>query len=151
MVIQRWQSVLLLTAAVVMGVFSFTEIAQINTATQTVIFSPSGFESIGLPGATPVATTAFFVLSILAAAVPLVTIFLFKKLSLQKNMCVFGIVLDLAVVCYGLYLGYQVIEGGNVVWKQMACAPFLAIVATIMAWQRINADKRLLESADRLR
>lgn len=151
MVIQRWQSVLLLTAAVVMGVFSFTDIAQINTATQTVMFSPLGFDFIGGTATSPVHTTFFFILSLVSALLPLIAIFLYRKLKLQKQMCVYSILAQLAVVFYGLYLGYQVVEGGDVTWMQMGCAPFIAIVATIMAWQRINADKKLLESADRLR
>ncbi len=151
MVIQRWQSVLLLTAAAVMGVFSFTDIAQISTNTHTVMFSPLGFTFIGGPATPPEHTLFFFILSLLSALLPLIAIFLYKKLKLQKQMCVYSILVQLAVVFYGLFLGYQGIEGGSIDWLQMSCAPFIAIVATIMAWQRINADKRLLESVDRLR
>ncbi len=156
MVIQRWQSVLLLVAGVVMGIFSFLTIAQVSTTDFTFLFSPLGFQyagqvTDGAPSGYLCHTWFFFVLSIMSAILPLIAIFLYRNLRLQMKVCLVSLLFMCACVACGLVSGYNTVEGGDVDWTQMSCAPFIAIVATIMAWQRIGADKRLLESADRLR
>lgn len=156
MVIQRWQSVLLLVAGVLMACFSFMTVAQVNTADFTFNLSPLGFSYAG--EATDVArqgyechTWFFFILSIMSALLPLIAIFLFRNLSLQMRVCLVSVLFEVACCACCLAAAYSTFEGGEVSWNEVSCAPFLAICATVMAWQRISADKRLLESADRLR
>lgn len=153
MVIQRWQSVLLLCAAVVMGCFSFMSLGQITTPDFTFNFTALGIypegESTGGPVPESISTWYFFAVSLLTALLPLIAIFTFKQYKLQKTLCQINVLLLVCVVCIGAVLSY----GGDysVSWSSLVCAPFIALIATIMAIQRINADHRLLRSADRLR
>lgn len=153
MVIQRWQSVLLLCAVVVMGCFSFLSLGSVNTQDFTYNFTALGFFPEGTPtgGVIPesVSTWYFFAVSLLSAILPLIAIFSFKNFRLQKNLCLITILLLVCVVCIGAMLAY----GGDysVSWSSLVCAPFIAVIATMMALQRIKADQRLLKSADRLR
>ena len=153
MVIQRWQSVLLLCAVIVMGCFSFLSLGQVSTPDFTYNFTALGFfpegEITGNVVPESVSTWYFFAVSLVSAILPLIAIFCFKNYRLQKNLCLLTILLLVCVICIGAVLAY----GGdyNVSWTSLVCAPFIALIATMMAIQRINADYRLLKSADRLR
>ena len=83
MVIQRWQSVLLLVAAVMMSLFTFITIGSIEK--DGVVYS---FDTLGLHTSqgTACSTWAFFVLSLLSALLPLINIFkLNEEINLQEE------------------------------------------------------------------
>ena len=80
MVIQRWQSVLLLVAAVVMGCFTFCSLGQVQTTDFTYNFTSLGFSQEGIAtGGVDVNyhTWYFFVLSLTTVSLLLIDIFLF--------------------------------------------------------------------------
>lgn len=96
---------------------------------------------------------ALFVLVVTTMALPIVTIFLYKKRLLQMRFCVFN-----AIVIVGFYLtfGYY--------WWQMQSnvemvvslrytllIPLLAIAMSIFAARRILQDEVLVRSLDRIR
>lgn len=155
MVIQRWQSVLLLIAVVLMGLFSFLSLGQVQTPDWTFNFTALGFYPEGEPTgdviALPINTWYFFAVSLLSAILPLIAIFTFKQFKLQKNLCLLSVLLIACVIVIGAVLGYQTIDGGNVSWSSMVCAPFISMIAVIMAYNRICADHRKIREADRLR
>lgn len=156
MVIQRWQSLLLAIAAVVMATFSFLSLGQIQLPDCTLNFTALGFTIEGEPsdGASDVcylSTVHFFIISILSAIIPLINIFLFKNLRLQMRLCLIEILFLAVVIIIAGYEGYYAIPGGSVSWSSLIVAPFLALIATIMAYSRIAADNRLLRSVDRIR
>ena len=47
-------------------------------------------------------------------------------------------------------LGYTAFQGVAVSWSSLAFAPFITIVALILAWSGINADHKKIKNADRL-
>lgn len=153
MVIQRWQSVLLLCAAVVMGCFSFMSLGQFTTADYTFNFTALGICPEGIPtgGEVPecISTWYFFAVSLLSTILPLIAIFTFKQFKLQKNLCLLTMLMLVCVICIGAVLGYT--GDMTVSWSSLVCAPFIALIATIMAYQRINSDHKKILSADRLR
>lgn len=154
MVIQRWQSVLLLIVAVVMGMFSFLSLGQVQLPDYTLNFTAMGFtvegEGVNIdPNFRQ--TFPFFAISLLSAIVPLISIFLFKNLRLQKTLCLIEALFLVAVMIIAGYEGYQSIPGGNISWSSMVVAPFIAIVAVAMAYSRISSDQRKLRDAERLR
>lgn len=156
MVIQRWQSVLLLVAAVVMAVFSFCSLGQIQTELYSFNLTTCGidYEGIATDGApTGFAdhTWYFFALSLVSAIIPLIAIFCFKNFKLQKSLCLIEVLMLIAVIATGAVIGYNTIPGSTPSWSTVIVCPFLALIADIMAWNRIKADERLLKSADRLR
>ncbi len=155
MIIQRWQSLLLLIAVVLMGMFSFMSLGQVQTADWSFNFTALGFFPEGIPtGAEvpePISTWYFFAVSLLSALLPLITIFTYKKYRLQERLCLLSLLIVACVAIVGALLGYQTINGGTVNWSSLVCAPFISIIAEIMAYNRICADHRKIREADRLR
>lgn len=156
MVIQRWQSVLLLIAAALMACFSFMSLGQMQLSEFTLNFTTIGFSYEGIPtdGAPSgyyMHTWIFFTVSILSALLPLMAIFCFKNLKLQKNLCLIEVLILIAVAGVGAGYGYYGIPEGEVSWSSLIIAPLIAFVADVMAYNRISHDQRLLRSADRIR
>lgn len=156
MVIQRWQSVLLLVAAVIMGCFTFMSLGQVQMQDFTLNFTTLGFKIEGeaVNGAETgyyMMTWAFFAVSVMSALLPLINIFLFNNLPLQKRMCLIEILFLVAVSAIGVGYGYYGIEGESVSWSTLAAAPLIALIADIMAYNRIRSDHRKLLSVDRFR
>lgn len=155
MIIQRWQSVLLLIAAAVMACFTFLSLGQVTTTDITYNFTSLGFWPEGVPteGAEPqrIHTWYFFMVSLTTLVLLVVDIFLFKNLRWQKTVCLVCLLFIVASACVAACLGYACIEGGYMGWSSVAICPFIAIFATILAYNRMSADQRLLRAADRLR
>lgn len=156
MVIQRWQSVLLLVAAVAMVTFSFLSLGQIQLPDYTLNFTTLGFyiEGEATNGAVSgyyMNTWPFFLVSLMCAIIPLIDIFLFKNLRLQKTLCLIGILFILAAVSIGCGYGYCTFDGISVSWSSLIIAPVIAVIALVMAYSRINADQKMLRSVDRIR
>ncbi len=156
MVIQRWQSVLLLAAVVLMACFSFASLGQVQTPDATLNFTAFGFSiegeaTNGGVSGNYLSTWYFFVVSITTAIITLIDIFLFKNLRVQMNVCLVAILFIVASGVIAAGLGYSAIEGYSVSWSSIALAPFLALLACVMAYQRMSADQRRLRSIDRIR
>lgn len=156
MVIQRWQSILLFIVAGVMACFTFMSLGQVQLPEQTLDFTTLGFtiEGVatdGAPSGYLEHTWAFFIVSLMSAIIPLVNIFLFKNMKLQKTLCLIEVLFLLALTAIGCAYGYWHFDGYQVSWSSLIVAPLLAFVADIMAYNRICADQRLLRAADRIR
>lgn len=155
MVIQRWQSVLLLIAVVLMACFSFLSLGQVQTQDVTFNFTTFGFTPEGVQTGKvvvePISTWYFFVVSILTAVLSLIAIFSFKQFRLQRNLCKLIMLLLAVVIIIGALLGYQTIDGGQVSWSSWVCVPFISLISVAMAYNRICADHRLLRDSQRLR
>lgn len=156
MVIQRWQSVLLLIAGLLMGAFTFLSLGQIQLPEYTLNFTTLGFyiEGEAAKGAATgfvARTWIFFIISLLSAIIPLVDIFLYRNLRLQKNLCLMEILFLLAVVAVGCAYGYNTIPGGEIGWSSLIIAPLLAFISVVAAYYRISSDQKLLRAADRIR
>ncbi len=156
MVIQRWQSVLLLLAAVAMATFSFLTLGQVKLQEYTLDFTTLGFhiDGVAANGAESgyyMRTWSFFMVSLMCAVIPLINIFLFRNLRLQKTLCLIGILFIFVLIVIGWGYGYRTFENVSVKWSPAIIAPFLALIATVMGFVRINADQKMLRSADRIR
>ncbi|MDE6536710.1 MAG: DUF4293 domain-containing protein [Muribaculaceae bacterium] len=157
MVIQRWQSLMLFMAALLMGFFTFMSLGQVQLPDLTTLnFTTFGFQYEGTQptgAADPyyMQTWGFFVISLLTCILPFINIFLFKNTRLQKMVCLIELLLLVAVIVVGAIYGYNGIDNAAVSWSTIICAPFLALIITVMAFNRISADERLLRSAERFR
>lgn len=156
MVIQRWQSVLLLIAAVMMACFAFMSLGQVQTADFTFNFTSLGFcyegeATDGAPTGWLMHTWYFFIVSILTIVIPLIAIFLYRNLALQMRVCLFEILFIIADMAICGVVGYNSIEGGTISWSAAICAPVIALIAVIMAWNRIKSDRDRLRAVDRIR
>lgn len=153
MVIQRWQSLLLLAAAVMMGVFTFCSLGQIQTTDYTFNFTSLGLfqEGEGAPEYIGYSTWYLFAISLTSMFLLLIDIFLFKNLPLQKRVCLVSVLFIIATAAVSAAIGYNTLPGGEISWSTVICAPVIALIATIMAYQRMQKDHNMLKSVDRIR
>lgn len=155
MVIQRWQSLLLLVAFAVMACFTFFSIGQVQTEDYTYNFTSLGFYQEGetTDGGVTVnyPTWFFFSLSLTTSLLTLIDIFLYKNLPLQKKVCLVCVLFTLASAATAAALGYTAIEGGRIGWSALSICPLIALCGEIMAYGCMRRDHRLLKAVDRIR
>lgn len=155
MVIQRWQSVLLLIAAVMMGIFSCGSLGQFQLTDYTLQFFPWGIFSEGVPtdGARNISIPTIYleIISVLSALLFFIDIFLYKKLSLQKKVCLVAILTTAATIATGAIIGYTAVDGAVCSWSSLVISPFVALIGGWLAVRFISSDQAKLRSADRLR
>lgn len=155
MVIQRWQSVLLLIAVVLMGCFSFFSLGQLQTPDTSYNFTALGLFPEGQSTASEapqcISTWYLFAVSILSALLPLIAIFTYRKLPLQKTLCLLTVITLIGVICAAAVIAYQSIDGATISWSSWVCAPFISLIAVLMAYNRISADQRKIRESERLR
>lgn len=145
--IQRIQSLYLLLATAVMSLTLFLPIATISYDAQT--YNLTAFGSIE--------TIWIGILLSLAVLVPLVTIFLFKRRTLQIRLCAVEMVLLLGVlILYGLYYWFTIKSFENFTLDHLqfgwaAPMPVAALILTYLASRAIFKDEMLVRSLDRIR
>lgn len=133
MVIQRWQSVYLLIASVMMGFFCYLPMATADEVNICVYQQP-----------------VYLTLNILIVILSFISIFMFKNLSRQKTVVKVNMFLMLVSAISGaviIYLGTNM----TIEWTGAPLLLGAALVITLAAYSRIRADERLLKSYDRLR
>ncbi|MCM1491007.1 MAG: DUF4293 domain-containing protein [Muribaculum sp.] len=157
MVIQRWQTVMLLISCIMMGIFSFISLGQIQSADYTFDITSLGIFREGIataPGEpTGLSTIYLFIDSVLSFVLPLIGIFCFKNMKLQKNLIIFSI-LTLAtagVLAVMAASSFASDVNGSVQWSVFIATPVVALVADLLAYRMICSDQKKLRAADRLR
>ncbi len=158
MVIQRWQSIYLFVATVLMAVYAFLPIAGFFVGNESYEFSTLGVECIKATEAVgyeiAIVTWPLFVVELLVAVISLITIFKFKKLKLQKTLCAICIIMTLALIVSLAIMSYNItmIQGASGLHFYMAnCLPVLCIILYAMAMNGISKDQKTLRSYDRIR
>ncbi len=156
MVIQRWQSVLLLIAAVMMACFTFMSLGQVQLEFVTLEFNTLGFNIVGetpegMASGCFVRTWLLFVISVLSLILPLINVFLYRSLRRQKTVCLVELLVILTVCCSAGAYGYFAVPDYSVSWSSAIVAPVIAFVADLLAYRLICRDQRALRSADRIR
>lgn len=157
MVIQRWQSIMLLISGVMMGIFSFSSLGQIQAELYSFNITALGIFREGIPTSpdevTGIHTVVLFIVSILSCILPLIGIFCFRNLPLQKKVCLISALLSaasgviLAVYSSNFASSYEVSPS----WSVFICAPLIAVIGCLIAWRLIGNDQKKLWAADRLR
>ncbi len=143
---------MLLIAAVMMGLFSFCSLGQIQGADITVNVTALRMTVEGT-GATYMSTVYLFVVSLLCVLLPLIGIFRFKAPKVQRKICWLSIVLVIACCCTALLTTrFAEVPGAEGVgYSSIAFAPFIALVALIVAIRCIGSDLKKLSGYERLR
>lgn len=141
MVIQRWQTVFLFIATVMMALFTFLPFASVTVDAQVIALHPKDF---------PV----YLVLNLLIAALLLISIFKYRNLKVQKKVTVLSMLL---IVCSGVTGGF-LLFGPNapkgaveLVWAGGILLLLFALLFAVLAYRGINKDQRTLSSYDRIR
>lgn len=147
MVLQRWQSLYLLLAAICMAVYAFLPVAEItynfNTFTLNMMGGITGFENMGY-------MWSFFTISLLISVFTLITIFKFKNLKLQKNLCLISGCLTL-VLLVSLMIVTMMLDCSAFKITFYNVLPVVTIVLFYMADGAITKDQKILSSYDRIR
>lgn len=152
MVIQRIQSLLLLLAAIAVALF---------------IFIPYGYWDAAVAGKAPQfgplvakAQPALLIPSIIAIILIVVSIFLYKKMPLQKSLVALSGLVVTATACVVVYMLTRSYVDVTAVADDVTIKPLwglsgalliAALVALVAAHRCISSDQRLLRSYDRLR
>lgn len=160
MQLQRWQSVFLLLTFGLMACFTFMSLGQVSgmtaTGTEILNFTTLGFTYEGeptgnAPGGYFLHTWILFILSLAATAIPFFNIFLFNRHSLQRRLCLVEIIFIIAAISFGCWYSIDVVDGKSVSYSSVVTAPFIALVAQIVAWRMILSDHKKLREANSAR
>lgn len=141
MVIQRKQSLFLLLAAILMGLYAFMPL--LINARGEVILGGMTFEGIG---------GVVFILNCLVALLSLNTIFKFKSLRFQKKLCIINILLiiaSIATICTVAFMQEDCDLIGSLTYFNVL--PIVAIVFLLLAHKGISHDQKLLRGSSRIR
>ena len=140
MVIQRWQTVFLLLASILIIVFCFIPVGYLtDTAGDTIAVYPCNY-------------TLYFTLNIVAAAILLFAIFQFRNTRRQRAItliAMFLIEVSLAIGIYFIFISIPDSPKGDFGAGGLLLPA--ALIAAFIAYRRILADEKLLKSYDRLR
>lgn len=133
MVLQRWQSLLLFVAVILMACFMLSPMAVVGTT-----------------GLMPMDYIFIWVPAVAAALLLLIDIFMFKNLKLQMKVAAVCLLVMLAV---GISSAVVIIRTPEAEISWMGALLYLvcAFVLTIRARLLMGKDLRLLRSVDRLR
>jgi len=90
-----------------------------------------------------------FVIQLLASALCLYTIFLFKKRKLQATLCLVGVFVNFA---WYIALAVLIHQGKYPEQLPMTCClPLISAILCFMARRGVLADEKLVKAADRIR
>ena len=135
--IQRIQSIwLLLASACAFAGFKFS------------FFSGNKLNDPLLHELNAASTLLLMITTIAIGILALITIFLFKKRSLQRGLCVLGILLE-AVLIFLYYQQTTTYTQGN--YSLTAVLQAIVLACFILAIGGINKDSRILKESNRLR
>lgn len=139
MVIQRWQTVLLALAVIVMAIFCSTPFATVSAAAEQV-------EGIYLKDA-PV----LMIVSILIGIVLFLSIFMYKDLKRQMTMTLVSMVLLVAAIVTGIFIVYYAMPDAHLVILGGVTLLVVTFILALGAYTMMNRDRKLLDSYNRLR
>ena len=151
--IQRIQSLYLLLASAFMSLTLFMPIATFVVDGQTYELTAFSLTC----GEMSQSTIWLGIILAIATALPLITIFLFKKRTLQIRLCAVEVVLligSLVLVALYYWLTSRLFEGLVIEHRQFGWAapmPIVALVLSYLASRAIFKDEVLVRSLDRIR
>lgn len=141
MVIQRKQSLFLLIASILMGVYAFMPL--LLQSDGEVLLGGMSFNGLG---------GVIFILNCLVALLSFITIFKFKSLRFQKKLCFINILLiiaSIATLCCVALMQKDCDLIDSLTYYNVL--PVVAIVFLLLAHKGITHDQKLLSGSSRIR
>lgn len=139
MVIQRWQSVLLLLAVIMVAIFCATPFATYPGITGDA----ACVHVFDVP--------VLMIVSSLAGILLLLSIFMYKNLKHQMTVTLISAVLVVAAIATCISVTYNAFSGARLVFAGGVMSLVLALLLSIGAHRLMGKDLRKLRSYDRLR
>ena len=150
--IQRIQTLFLLAVALLSGLMLTGDLIQLTAGGGTV-FSMS---FLGMENNGGEVIQRLWPMTVILAVVPLlalVTIFLYKKRSLQMRLTMLVLLLSLGTLILGAFyvLMFDRKIDVNIIWKVKVLIPLITAILAWLAWRAILKDEVRVRSYDRLR
>lgn len=154
--IQRIQTLYLFAAALFCGLMFVVPMAGFATGADSFTLTALGLRNAA--GETVQPVIYLTVLLALAAVLPLVTIFLYKRRFVQIRLCVAEMVLLLGAcvltgiycyLCHRFFAGYYELYLSTV--KVAVVFPLAALICDFLALRGVVRDEKLVRSLDRIR
>ena len=150
--IQRIQTLFLLAVALLSGLILTGDLIQLTAGGGTV-FSMS---FLGMENNGGEVIQRLWPMTVILAVVPLlalVTIFLYKKRSLQMRLTMLVLLLSLGTLILGAFyvLMFDRKIDVNIIWKVKVLFPLITAILAWLAWRAILKDEVRVRSYDRLR
>ncbi len=148
MVLQRLQSLYLLIAAILLGIFTFTTSTTISTPENEIIVG--AFASGDTQSTAP--NFVLCLLNALTVILAIITIFKYKNLKLQLKLCSICILLTIVTAISIAILSFQAMTDGSQIHVTLNnIYPALAIVFFYMARRGVAHDKKVIHDSESFR
>ncbi len=141
MVIQRWQSLLLLIAVVLMCVFCSTPYARIAAAESSAASSPVFVYE----------APVFLIINVLTAIILFIAIFLYNNLRRQMSVTIVSIALICVSAVTTGFMLHSALPDAELILTGGVVLLFGALICALAAYRFMRRDLKLLRSYDRLR
>jgi glucan phosphoethanolaminetransferase (alkaline phosphatase superfamily) len=155
MVLQRWQSVYLLLAAIAIAIYSFLPVAMFNADGSVYTLKVLSLTSQTGNAAALTLSNFWGLISfnVLIVLIAIIAIFKFKNLKQQKKLAVVVIVFSAVML---ISMGIMAFAIKNTLNSDMQilvanCLPIISIIFTSLAIHGINKDQKVLNSYDHIR
>ena len=154
--IQRIQTVFLFMASAFAATLLFVPIASFNNGIDLMKLTAYGVQNqVSAQYFSNVYSLPLLILTILLLAIPLITIFLYKRRELQIKLSSLNVFLN-AVLCGLIFLYYttniqKTLSTENISYLFGTYVPLINMVLSVLAMRWIKKDIELIRSVDRLR
>ena len=153
--IQRIQSLFLLAAATFSGISFKTPLSEFILKNGDLVKLYShGLYDVTNHTTFHLNTLVLAVLIITTTLINLIVIFIYKRRVLQMRLCVYNILLTIAILGVHLYFHFMLKKNLDIASSQFtlsAIFPIINIILIFQAFRAIKRDDLLLKSYDRLR
>lgn len=154
--LQRIQTVYLLIAAILTGSLFFLTMAEMATMDELYRLNWRGIYLIeaGEPPHLTMPAWALSILTIMATAISLLTIFLFKKRMIQIRLCSLNLGLNLGLSGMIYYIGKsgaKELGASELSFNWPLVLPLIAMILIYLALRAIGKDEALIRSMNRIR
>lgn len=136
MVIQRWQSVFLFLAAILLGISMFLSVAEVTIAGKVISYAA-------------IDSMVSLALGVVSVILSVLTIFLYKNLSRQIKTTSITTLLSLIYIVTSYIMAYKMVD--DIQLRYSGLCAVLAIIFQIAAFVRMRSDEKKLKSYDRIR
>lgn len=154
--IQRIQTLFLFMASAFAATLFFVPIASFNNGIDLMKLTAYGVQNqVSAQYFSNVYSLPLLILTILLLAIPLITIFLYKRRELQIKLSSLNVFLN-AVLCGLIFLYYttniqKTLSTENISYLFGTYVPLINMVLSVLAMRWIKKDIELIRSVDRLR
>ena len=153
--IQRIQTVYLLTIVALIAAMLFMPLAIIQIDDLFYSFDGSGLNTLTKPSELVYPAWALMALLTIIIMIAFITIFLYKKRMLQIRLCIFNALLLIGFYGLFVFILWEIAATPGVFhFSSVRLAlsfPFISLILDYLAIRKIGADEALIQSLNRLR